>query len=226
MTINCPPFLLHCQTVTQELIPHNSYCLYNNEMCRTFIKNNFSDCVLSSYDKLNPYAYRSDLARYCLLYELGGWYLDIALKPLIRMQLKSEVQCLVFRECLSIAGGSWGISNSALYTAPRNPIFLTAINLIVENSTNKYYGLNALDPTGPNLLGRALVLCNQIENTIFGDTLLLTPNSSNKNKAMVLPTGDIFAFSKPAAGGDLSALGAKGTNNYVNLYNLRQVYKQ
>ena len=45
------------------------------------------------YESKGILQYRSDLARYCLLYELGGWYLDIALKPLIRMQLKSEVQC-------------------------------------------------------------------------------------------------------------------------------------
>ena len=36
---------------------------------------------------------------------------------------------------------------------PQNPIMLKCINKIVSNVRNKYYGENALVPTGPGLLG-------------------------------------------------------------------------
>jgi hypothetical protein len=40
----------------------------------------------------------------------------------------------------------------------------------------------------------------------------------------VLPDGTIFAFHKPAGSGDLTTLGATGTNNYVELWQQRRVY--
>ena len=36
---------------------------------------------------------------------------------------------------------------------PKNPIMLKCINKIVSNVNQKHYGANALDPTGPGLLG-------------------------------------------------------------------------
>jgi hypothetical protein len=50
-----------------------------------------------------------------------------------------------------------------------------------------------------------------------GESIHLTPTHTNKNLAFVLPDGTIFAFHKPAGSGDLTALGGKGTNNYVEL---------
>jgi hypothetical protein len=41
----------------------------------------------------------------------------------------------------------------------------------------------------------------------------------------VLPDGTIFAFHKPAGSGDLTALGADGTNNYVELWQQRRVLR-
>jgi hypothetical protein len=59
---------------------------------------------------------------------------------------------------------------------------------------------------------------------IFGDAIELTPNHVNKNKALVLPDGTIFALKKPAMGGDLSALGATGVNNYNELWYKKDLY--
>ena len=42
-----------------------------------FIKNNYPVDVLEAFNKLIPGAYKADLWRYCVLYKLGGIYLDI-----------------------------------------------------------------------------------------------------------------------------------------------------
>jgi hypothetical protein len=59
------------------LNPEMTFHLYDNDMCREFIKNNFDENVLYSYDKLIPGKYKSELWRYCILYIYGGIYLNI-----------------------------------------------------------------------------------------------------------------------------------------------------
>ena len=57
----------------------------------------------------------------------------------------------------------------------------------------------------------------------------LTPMHPNKNRSYVLPNGEIvalhknawFSSAKPA---EISSMGAKGTNNYVDIYRARNVY--
>ena len=51
--------------------------LYDDNMCRKYIKQNYSKDVLDAFDKLIPGAYKADLWRYCILYKKGGIYLDI-----------------------------------------------------------------------------------------------------------------------------------------------------
>jgi mannosyltransferase OCH1-like enzyme len=54
-----------------------NYKLFDDEDCRNFIKNNFDGSVLYAFDSLKPGAYKADLWRYCVLYILGGIYIDI-----------------------------------------------------------------------------------------------------------------------------------------------------
>ena len=60
--------------------PEFNHYLYDDKMCREFIKQNFSDDVLYVFDKLKPGAYKADLWRYCILYINGGIYIDIKFK--------------------------------------------------------------------------------------------------------------------------------------------------
>ncbi|WP_162146426.1 hypothetical protein [Kingella kingae] len=53
----------------------------------------------------------------------------------------------------------------------------------------------------------------------------LTPHLPYKNIAFLLNNGQIFAWYKRGGyGGDLSALGATGTNNYIHMYEQRDIY--
>ena len=56
-----------CQSAKRafSFVPHR---LYKNDDIELLIRKNFDDRVLESYQKLIPYAYKSDLARLCILF--------------------------------------------------------------------------------------------------------------------------------------------------------------
>ena len=207
-------------------LPGFDYKLYGDAEVQEFLSAHFSRDVLIAYRKLVPYSYKSDFARFCILYEMGGWYVDVGLRLTgAKVVLADDVSLLTFRDINKYSGSSCSCSAGAIYASPRHPTTLQAIEMIVENVKSKYYGITPLCPTGPTLWGRAIAAVGFNGSCIFGDFLELTPTHSQKNKAMVLPDGTIFAFNKPSGGGDLASLGAKGSNNYNDIWRSRQVYQ-
>ena len=139
------------QTVNyiKESSPAFKHYLYDDDDCRNFIKENYRQEVLWAFDSLIPGAYKADLWRYCILYKLGGIYLDIKYKPINNFKFIN----LTEKEhwVLDVDGSS--IYNALIVCLPGNQILIQAINKIVENVKNKFYGSSCLAPTGPQLLG-------------------------------------------------------------------------
>jgi mannosyltransferase OCH1-like enzyme len=148
-TLDLPPKMLENYNYMKQINPELTFNLYDDEMCRDFIKTNFEQDVLIAFDKLIPGAYKADLWRYCVLYKLGGIYLDIKYRCINNFKLIALTEQEYFvRDRDNIA-----VYNALIATKPNNEIMLKCINEIVENVKNKYYGINALEPTGPLLLG-------------------------------------------------------------------------
>ena len=61
--------------------PEFQHYIYDDGMCREFIKKNFNREVLHAYDSLEPDAFKADLWRYAILYINGGVYVDIKYRP-------------------------------------------------------------------------------------------------------------------------------------------------
>ena len=220
-----PPYLSRCVERVKSAYAHMPHVLYGDPQLREFIQNHFDADVLLAYEKLNPYSYRSDLARYCLLYELGGWYIDISITPLTTLNVQSDVDTLACRDIQMHSKTSWACSTAVLFSRSRHPVFETAIQKVVENCRTEYYGVSPLCPTGPTVLGQAFAEYGADPRVVFGDLQALTPQHPNKNLAFVLPDGTLLALYKPAPAGDLAALGATGTNNYNDLYRAHTVYR-
>jgi hypothetical protein len=221
-----PDFIKNCVETTQSLFPQFKHVLYSIESAREFLSKNFGSEVLNAFDKFNPYAYKADLLKYCLLYQEGGWYFDIASRPVSSIDIPETIETIAFRDMPIFSGTAWSCMNAVLYSKPKLAVFDHAIKLVLENCKTNHYGINAVCPTGPVLLGRAFAIEGENANRIFGDYMFLTPMHQNRNPAFVLPDGLIFALGKPADGGDLTRLGATGTNNYNDFYQSRTVYKQ
>ncbi len=218
-------YLADCVRQVKQFFPDFTYQMYNLESGREFLVQNFDKDVVAAFDKLNPYAYKADLLRYCLLFQIGGWYFDIPSRPILRVDVPGNIETIAFGDLRLYTGTNFACQNSVLFARPRLPVYEKAISLVVENCRQNYYGINALCPTGPVVLGKAFAIAGESQNRIFGDYMLLTPLHNIQNRAFVLPDGSIFAFGKNAEGGDLASLGAAGTNNYNHFFRSKTVYK-
>jgi len=83
----------------KKICPDCKFLFYNDKDCDDFIKNNFSEQIYNAFNKINKVygAMKADFFRYCVLYKLGGVYLDI--KSLIKYPIfkiiKKDDLCLL-----------------------------------------------------------------------------------------------------------------------------------
>jgi len=128
------------------------FYIYDNDKCREFIIDNYDSDVLYAYDSLIPGAYKADLWRYCILYKKGGVYIDIKYKIVSKLLKIVQKYPICF---VKDRYSNW-VYNGIMIAPPELHVFKLAINKIVQNVKNKYYGTTPLEPTGPKLLGSIL----------------------------------------------------------------------
>jgi mannosyltransferase OCH1-like enzyme len=86
------PFLKHATGTVKAAFPEASYTLYDKKSLRQFIVDNYEEEVVWAYDKLQPYAYKADLGRYCLLNKLGGWYMDVGVSIINSVEVGPRIK--------------------------------------------------------------------------------------------------------------------------------------
>lgn len=150
-TLDLPTDMMKCINQLKSDNPEFKYYLYDDLMCRDFIKTNFDEKVLYAYDKLKPGAYKADLWRYCILYKYGGIYLDIKFECVNNFKLIQLTEKEYFvKDC--IWNGILGIYQALLVCYPKNPILLKCINKVVENVKTNNKNDTALSISGPHLM--------------------------------------------------------------------------
>jgi mannosyltransferase OCH1-like enzyme len=84
----------------RKINPELSFKLYNNKQMDNYIKNNWSKHKISEvYNQLIYGPMKSDIFRYCILYDKGGYYFDIdkmCLKPLTSLHDKNASALITF----------------------------------------------------------------------------------------------------------------------------------
>ena len=123
--------------------------LYDEQECRSFLMEHFDPEVVNAYDGLVPCSYKSDLWRFAVLYIKGGVYVDI------KYQCVNGFSLMALTEKEYFVRDRWdmGTYTALIVCKPGNSIMRSCIDRIVENVKNRFYGDNALHPTGPTLLG-------------------------------------------------------------------------
>jgi mannosyltransferase OCH1-like enzyme len=149
-TKQLPPLMFNAIQKIKRYNPRFNHYLFDDNDCREFIKNNFDHEVLNAYDTLIPGAYKADLWRYCVLYKKGGIYLDIKYVPMNGFRFIN----LLEKEHFVLDWNNNGIYNALMVCKPGNEILLRAINEIVKNVRERFYGNDSLEPTGPKLLNK------------------------------------------------------------------------
>lgn len=237
-----PKYIQFCQSQIKSLYPDQEYHLYSGKEIENIIKNNFSREILETYHSLKPYAYKADLARYCILYLYGGLYIDLSLLCLNSLNFQ-EKNFFAFRDLPEFSDPWWAVNNAIIYSKPKSNIMKTAIDLMVHHCKIKFYGVSAIDVGGPTVLGKAImrsqenfdrVMTNGQVNTIKCDDididsekLIFFGYNLNKLSGFVLDEDKkVVALRKPSRGGDIQSLGFRGTNNYVDMWLNRDVYDE
>lgn len=237
-----PQYIQYCQSQIKKLYPNCKYHLYDGKELELIIKNNFPEEVLLSYHSLKPYAYKADLARYCLLYLYGGLYIDLSLLYLQPLILK-DANFFAFRDLPEFSDPWWSVNNAIIYSKPKSNIIKTAINLVVKHCKNQFYGVSAIDVSGPTLLGKSIMRSEENFDRVFTngqvnhikikdidikkETLKLFGHNMNKLTGFVLDQDKkIIALRKPSRGGDIASLGFDGTNNYVDMWLNKNIYDE
>ena len=120
--------------------PEFDFYLFNDNDCRYFIKSNFDEEILNTYDKLNQNN-QSEFWKYCILYINGGAYIDINLKindPLINI-ITSEIS--KNQDTMLFTKNNNSISNKVIIVPPGLPIFKDLIYSYINNKNNSLMDL-------------------------------------------------------------------------------------
>ena len=142
--------------------PQFNHFLYSHEKCRQFIHDNYSKDVVDAFDGFKPGAFKSDLWRYCIMYKLGGVYMDVKFYPSVPLvDIINETPEVFIRDVVATntdnsdmrCKTTTGLYNGFLVSPPNNPIFKDMIERVVENWKAKAYKDSMLNVTGPCLLG-------------------------------------------------------------------------
>jgi len=208
--------------------PECEYTLYNDSMIRSFISDHYDGEVLWAYDTLNAYTSKSDLARYCISYVKGGWYIDSTIRMLSRVDNYSEFDFMCFYDHGSTHPNrpKFGLQPSFYYVKKNNIVLEKCIEMVVENCKNKFYGEGTCAPTGPGVFGLCYAKYGwKIQKVVEGTFQQLTPFHKNKNRSYILDDGSIIAQHKCAwHSSNIFDFGMSGINDYVQMWNDRNFY--
>jgi mannosyltransferase OCH1-like enzyme len=196
----------------------SQYRFWTTTKIRDFLFEEYPSTVLNAYDLLKPFAYKSDLARYCILNKMGGTYADLSITK-IKSFDHYEQNMVIFRDGNS-ARTSWKIQNGFFYSEPNNPILEECITQIIGNVENRFLGFDPHFPTGPSVLGRAVALHGLDIKLMVGQYHWLRYRSNK----YTLPNGDVVARGKRGGayrGGDSRVFGG---NNYNEMWRSGDVY--
>ena len=209
----------------RNVYPTHSHVLHSGESLREFIGKHYDREVLNAFDALQPYAYKADLGRYCLLHTLGGVYSDLGNRFVRPLALGEQHALAAFADTNGGHGTPWSVNNGIIAARKNSLEMEFLIRAILLNVKNRFYGRNPLSPTGPDLFGRILAECYNSDQYLIGDMACITKTfSQNVTFVFLEPSGSLVAVRMKANGGDSRELGMDLKNNYNDLWSSRAVY--
>lgn len=226
-----PPYAQMCIKSITDFYGTEEYHLYSGEEIEEIIQSNFDTDVYESYLKLKPYAYKADLARYCLLYLYGGLYVDLNIRFIhpLNINYLNQWNFFAFRDIIGSSIRNWSVYNGIIFSKPNCKIFKKSIEIIVNNCKNEYYGIQNTEPTGCVVLGQSIILSKEELSCTNGELICINGTMLDAPKKLLgffTDYGDFIALCKPAEAscGDMKTMGFPLTNNYVEMWKNKDVY--
>lgn len=178
-TRELPPIMYKTVLTNSENNPEYDFYVFSDEECREFIVANYDADTVAAFDSLIPGAYKSDLWRYCILYKLGGIYMDIKFKIDVPLNHLTELN----ENLLVKDRPEHCIYQGVAIVKPGLHIFMECINQIKIHVKTKFYGELPLHPTGPRLLGD-IIEKNNMQNLVKL-ILVLSPTPTCPERGIV-----------------------------------------
>lgn len=194
------------------------YRMWVLDDARALIGDVYGPEVLTAFDILRPFAYKADLARYCIVNYIGGLYIDLSITDFLGFDV-SDYEFVGFRIANTTETG-WKVANGLFYSTKDSLILQDSISQCVANVRRRFYGKDPLFPTGPRVLGRAVTNRSLEVRVQIGDERWL---KRRRNK-YTLPDRGIVARGKVGGRylGGVSAV--SGGNNYNVMWRDRTIY--
>lgn len=140
---------------TIELNPDYDYYFFGDEDCRSYLSKNYPEDYLEAFDDLVPGAFKADFWRYAVIYKEGGVYIDVdfdCVKPLDEIIQEDDSLILVKDHGIDCCTA---IFQAFIASVPNNGVIKETLELCFSNLQKKIKGKNALDITGPGMMGKA-----------------------------------------------------------------------
>lgn len=141
----------------KSLNPNYDVRLYRNIDCINYIteKCGKDSEELSAYTTLVPNAFKCDLFRLIVLFYDGGYYSDMRQLCLVPFDTVFGNDPTI--DILSLSQSAVITNNAFIGAKPFHPAIKYAINIILKNVKNKYYGSGPTSPTGPNVWRKSII---------------------------------------------------------------------
>jgi mannosyltransferase OCH1-like enzyme len=204
----------------KKMNPGYELKIWSGEDCRKYLLQNFSQEHLDAFDALKPYAFKADFARYCILYNEGGWYSDLKEDPLVSFDYINHgnysfigIVDLGIPYCMA----NFVLQNAFFAIIPKHPLLKNCIEKCIENVKNKFYGNFSLEPTGPSLFGKEFEkLKSFTSNILLGFYIHDIPGGSHyiNNKKVIIHKCD-----KCTKGNEW-----KYGNNWLKMWEKKDIY--
>ena len=117
----------------KNLNPEYEIYLYDNDDCRNFLLDNYSQQYVDLFDFLEDGPIKADFWRVCILYKYGGVYADVDIEPLVPIDSIIETD-VTFLTCGSFAGG---MNPHFIMTVPQHPLLLDCKNTYLKMYENQ-----------------------------------------------------------------------------------------
>lgn len=201
---NLPIEIVQTINHNKRMCPNCNFIFYDDAACDLFIKNNFDAKIYQAYNNINDCygAMKADFFRYCVLYKLGGIYLDIKSKiniPIFSVIRPDDI-CLLDNARPNLE--PWR-KNAPTYEqwllmfAPNHPYLLETIHMITKYIQIKYQptiqGISILNTkqkilhvTGPDSFTRC------INNYIKKYKVVMHRNIDYNNYFQLNPGGSAY----------------------------------
>lgn len=144
--------------------PQYTYTLWNKTSINNLLDREYP-FLKALYHSYGHWVRRADVARYIVLYHMGGWYVDLdirskqSVKPL-QEEAESKNKTVILRDT-----EPWGCSNDFIGITPRHPFLFSVLSSL--HKSNRWYIFpyaNTMFSTGPMFLwGRYLNYPNKQE---------------------------------------------------------------